>query len=224
MPPIRLAYEQAFESHLRRCRLPYIAVDQARRALLPKRATIEARSTDASGAPGEPVVLKTFDFVIYGQETHYLVEVKGRRASAARGLPASKRSDKKPTRRLESWATFDDVASLRHWERLFGPPFRGLLVFLYALAPGDDGRGFAETFAHDGRRYGVLCVEREVYAAAMRTRSPRWRTVDLPAADFALVSAPLLGCVAPRGRPRTHRGMGTAGLPALPALRPLVAS
>jgi hypothetical protein len=104
-------YERAFEEYLRTRRIPYVAVDEARKALLPDeaplRVTIPAR-TGATGADGNPAAaegaaLKSFDFVVYGwdwsgkggtgdaaeaRESNLLLDVKGRRVVAARRRPA----------------------------------------------------------------------------------------------------------------------------------------
>ncbi len=68
-------YERAFENYLRSRRIPYIAVDEAKKTLLPERAHLRVESD--SGDAG--LTLKSFDFVIYGERCNFLVDVKGRR-------------------------------------------------------------------------------------------------------------------------------------------------
>ena len=101
-------YDAAFEQYLRTRRVPYVAVDEQRRAL----------AADAS--------LKSFDFIVSRPGGgSLLVDVKGRRF----GADAS---------RWESWATADDVECLLTWETIFGPGSRAVLAFAYDLADGED--------------------------------------------------------------------------------------
>ena len=103
-------------------RIPYVAVDEARKALLPQGPVPTVRSPEDIGAAAS---LKSFDFVIYGQGSNLLVEIKGRRVSGGKGKGGKGKA------RLESWVTMDDVASLRRWEGLFGPEFQATFVFVY---------------------------------------------------------------------------------------------
>ena len=101
-------YDAAFEQYLRARRVPYVAVDEHRRAL----------AADAS--------LKSFDFIVSRPGGgSLLVDVKGRRF----GDGAAK---------WESWATADDVESLLKWETVFGPNSKAVLAFAYDLADGCD--------------------------------------------------------------------------------------
>src|SRR5882724_5327501 len=116
-------YEHAFEEYLRARRIPYVAVDEARKALLPRGPMATVRSPEDIGAAAS---LKSFDFVIYGQGANLLVEVKGRQVkhrTRAAPVRATGLSPVKPpgAGRLESWVTLDDVSSLQRWEELFGP-------------------------------------------------------------------------------------------------------
>lgn len=178
-------YEAAFEVYLRHRRIPYVAVDEAKKSLLP------------GGLPGAGGVgsLKSFDFVLYGQGSNLLAEVKGRRVVSPR--------------RLERWVTLDDVESLRAWESLFGPQFEACFIFMYLheMQPAD--ALFEELFDHEGRWYALRAVSVRRYQAAMRVRSERWRTVDLEPRVFERLSEPFSA--------RTLQGCGDAP----PALMPL---
>lgn len=175
-------YEQAFEHYLRWRRIPYVAVDEAKKALLPQ---------GADGAEGAPsaAALKSFDFVLYGSDTNLLVEIKGRRASGAGGAAAARRP------RMECWVTQDDVASLRAWEGLFGGPFRAAFVFLYWCPDNPPAPLFEEVFEFHGRWYAIRSILVEDYAALMRPRSQKWRTVHLSTAAFDRASRSLCGPV-----------------------------
>lgn len=164
-------YEQAFEEYLRSRRMPYVAVDEARKALLPHppRGSVEPTPAHA---------IKSFDFVIYGDQENLLAEVKGRRLGPGRT-------------RLESWVTQDDVDALRTWEGLFGPGFSAAFIFIFWCEEQPAAPLFEELFEHRGRWYAVRVVTVGQYAAFMRPRSPKWRTVHLPTADFDRLSRPL---------------------------------
>src|SRR5690349_8781540 len=97
-------YEAAFEAYLRFRRIPYVAVDEAKRSL------------------DERQSLKSPDFIVspVGQPRSWLVDVKGRK------FPTGRRKQY-----WKNWSTGDELKSLASWENLFGPHFRGLLVFAY---------------------------------------------------------------------------------------------
>lgn len=173
-------YERAFEQYLRATRVPYISVDEAKKALLPDIARFRsARAAQDAGG----LALKSFDFVIYGEGINLLVEVKGRRIG---GRAES-------TGRLESWVTREDVESLLAWERLFGAGFTATFVFLYWCEAQPPDALFEEIFEDRGRWYSVRACPAVDYAARMKTRSPRWGTVDLARADFDQISGALIG-------------------------------
>jgi len=157
-------YEAAFEDYLRSRQIPYVAVDEAKRAAF----------RDAK--------LKSFDFIVYSHDnTNWLVDVKGRRWAA-------RRNQRKPA--WENWATQADLDGLGQWEHVFGVGFRALLVFAYWLHAGAEP---PPEIVHSYRdeRYvfaGVPLAEYRLYA---RVRSPKWGTVSLPAAEFARHVRPL---------------------------------
>lgn len=186
-------YEQAFEEYLRSRRIPYVAVDEARKTLLPRAPMPTVRSPADIGAVAS---LKSFDFVIYGQGANLLVEIKGRQVKhrerprsepgpALLGTPRPLRAG-----RLESWVTLDDVASLQRWEGLFGPEFQAAFVFVYWCESQPPDALFQEVFEHRGRWYALRAVKVGDYAKHMKVRSPKWRTVNLPTGIFEQVSSP----------------------------------
>ncbi len=179
----QIHYERAFTAMLTDHGVPYVAVDEARRAVLPGEqaplATIEA---------GERRTLKAFDYVLYGTP-NLLVELKGRR------LPAG-------STRLENWVTDDDVDSLRRWRAMFGEGYTACFVFVYECGgmplpfaqqpPGPHGPSMEDAWTFRDRWYALRAIDVEAYAAHMRVRSARWRTVCLARADFERVSGPLM--------------------------------
>ncbi len=157
-------YEAAFEDYLRGRRIPYVAVDEAKKASF----------RDAQ--------LKSFDFIVYSTgQTNWLIDIKGRRWHA-------RRPGGKPT--WENWVTQEDLDGLRRWEEVFGAGFAGLLVFAYCLQ--SDGQPPAE-IVHTFRdqRYVFAGVPVADYAAQARLRSPKWGTVNVPTAAFAQAVRPI---------------------------------
>jgi hypothetical protein len=159
----RFHYEAAFEHYLRAKKIPYVAVDEARKAL------------------HGPRKLKSFDFVVYGHAgPNLLVDVKGRKHSG------------RSHRSLDNWATSDDVVDLGEWEQVFGEGFAGALVFLYWCEAQPPDALFHEIFEYRDRWYAVLVVTVADYRRCMTQRSPKWQTVHVPAGDFNRIAHPLM--------------------------------
>lgn len=169
-------YDLAFEAFLRDCRLPYVAVDEKRRALL------------------HSASLKSMDFIVYSNEgPNWLVDVKGRRFDETG----------KSSHRWENWATADDLTSLSAWETVFGSGFRSLLVFAYDLGPAieltearlqpADRPNASQAFIFRGKRYSFYGVWGRDYREAMKRRSARWDTVWVPAAIYRELRFPITG-------------------------------
>ncbi|MCC7203467.1 MAG: HYExAFE family protein [Phycisphaeraceae bacterium] len=172
----RFHYDQAFEIYLRQQAIPYVAVDEAKRALAPRKLC----SGDGPSPGAEVSSLKSFDFVVYGQSgVNLLVDVKGRKHTG----PGN--------RGLQNWVTRDDVESLRMWEGIFGAGFMAVFAFLYWCDAAPPASLFMDYFESSKRWYAVLAVRLSDYQAAMRHRSERWQTVSLPAAEFARLAVPL---------------------------------
>ena len=156
-------YETAFQNFLHQRQIPYVAVDEARRAMF----------RDSR--------LKNFDFIVYSaQHTNWLVDIKGRRwAPAATGR-----------RRWENWVTQLDLDGLAQWQNVFGDGFRGLFVFAYQLAP-DAAPPPEIVFSTQEHRYVFAGVPIDEYRRFARRRSARWGTVNLATCDFARLVRPV---------------------------------
>jgi hypothetical protein len=155
-------YDAAFERLLRLIRRPYVAVDETRRALLRESS------------------LKSMDFIVYSPgKTNLLIDVKGRRFLHGRRV-------------WDNWAMQEDISSLMQWQEVFGHGFRSLLVFAYDLDSGEDRGAHAVTWELRGRWYAFYGIWAEEYAEVMKTRSPSWETVCLPAREFRRLRQPLL--------------------------------
>lgn len=190
----RFHYEQAFEHYLRANRIPYVAVDEAKKALLPARrstarlekqcsdGTAEAQSSTAAIDCGRSI--KSFDFVVYAPGRNLLVDVKGRMFGSAKARTSL------TNRRFESWVTDEDVEGLTHWQELFGEGFQATFVFAYCLRQQPPDALFEELFSFGGRWYALREAPLASYCRVMERRSASWGTVHVPAAAFSRISRP----------------------------------
>ncbi len=161
----RFHYEQAFEAFLRSNRIPYLAVDEARKTLLPADEPLPS--------------IKSFDFVVSGMDSgapRRLVDVKGRLF--------------KRGRQYQNWVTLDDVDGLGYWEQIFGSGFAGTFVFIFALEQQPPDALFESVFGFRDRWYALREISLSDYRRTMRPRSPKWRTVHLAGGDFERLSRP----------------------------------
>ncbi|HEY8665347.1 MAG TPA: HYExAFE family protein [Tepidisphaeraceae bacterium] len=162
----KLHYEAAFEAFLRERGIPYVAVDEAKKALF---------STSK---------LKSFDFVVYSKNgPNLLLDVKGRQARGDGGGRGAS---------FQNWATEQDVNDLMQWEQVFGEGYKAVLAFVYWVDPpllaGNNDSGM---FSHRDRWYRMMGVELSEYRSHMRRRSAKWETVALAAQDFRSLARPL---------------------------------
>ena len=167
----KVHYEAAFEEFLRRRRIPYVAVDEAKRALF----------ADSK--------LKSFDFVVYSPVgNNLLVDVKGR-SLRHRSTPAAT-----GRRGFETWATQTDIDDLAQWEQVFGTGFRAMLAFVYWIDPPvilEVEPPSPEVIEYKNRWYCLMAVELQEYRQHMRKRSTKWGTVCLGAETFRQLARPI---------------------------------
>lgn len=150
-------YEAAFEAYLRHRRVPYVAVDEARRSLM------------AGGS------LKSLDFIVSPPDGQsWLVDVKGRR------FP----SGEEQKQYWKNWSTRDDLRSLAQWERNFGPGFVPVLVFAYHLVADRSPVPAAQVFEYRGEKYAFVAVSLDEYAPHAYPLSESWDTVAMPVGLF----------------------------------------
>ncbi len=176
-------YDAAFEAYLRRAGVPFVVVDEARRARL------------------NQVSLKSMDFIVTAPgNRNLLVDVKGRRFPSGCGPERARAGHK-----WENWATKDDLDSLCRWQEVFGDGFRSMLVFAYDLldaqaaddlaadvgiGSGAEGAG-AGAFFHRGRVYAFFGVWADEYQTAMHARSQSWETVSVPSREYRDLRIPV---------------------------------
>lgn len=156
-------YEAAFEAYLRSHRIPYVAVDEAK------------RSRWGGGT------IKSLDFIVSPPgDRSWLVDVKGRR------FPSGEQKHY-----WKNWSTRDDLVSLAHWERLFGERFGGLFVFAYNVVGDRAPLEPERLFAFRGGLYGFVGIGLADYARNARTISPRWDTLAMSVGRFRETAAPV---------------------------------
>ncbi len=160
-------YEVAFEDYLRRRGLPYIAVDEAKKALFGN------------------AKLKSFDFVVYRPgATKLLVDVKGRACRVKSGAVS-----------LPTWATREDIDDLRQWQEIFGDSFVAMFVFVYAWAQEPKDAPFKDLFVFGEKWYSTMAISVADYRQHMKRRSESWGTVHVGTADFKRLAKPFDDCL-----------------------------
>lgn len=157
-------YERAFEAYLQQRKLPYVVVDQVRKA--------------AFGG----VRIKSFDFIVYPPRTsRLLLDVKGRKL---RSGPLQR------GRIGPSWTTAEDIDGLTCWEKVFGSEYRSVFVFAYWLFDALLMESVGHCFRYQDRNYAFFAVPLGSYKLLMKSRSPRWNTVYVRAGAFKQLAQP----------------------------------
>jgi len=157
-------YEAAFEDYLRAKGWPYVAVDEAKKAIF-------AASS-----------VKSFDFVVYSSSgPNLLADVKGRKFPDM-SLRGRKRG---ASRAWENWITREDAQGLQEWQKVFGPDFLAVLVFAYWLQGPPRRTPFLDVHVFRQKHYAFVAIRVADYLAASRPRSEKWQTLTMPAAEFA---------------------------------------
>lgn len=151
-------YERAFENWLIDHNVEYVRADDHQRM----------------GPPGCSV--KNFDFLLCPRpDRRVIAEVKGR---TFRGTSVTERAG------FECWVTRDDVEGLALWRRILGPDHEAVFVFAYRVAHLDVDFDGCDVLDFAGDRYLFFCIRLDDYRLHMKRRSPKWKTVALPAERF----------------------------------------
>ena len=151
-------YERAFQNWLIDHRIEHIALNDQK--------SIELGHTG----------IKNFDFLLQiGRGRKIIAEVKGRRF---KGTTLEKLAS------LECWVTAEDIDGLTKWREIFGPDYQAIFVFTYKIENIDVDFDGQTVFDFDSNRYVFFCIRLDDYCRFMVRRSPKWRTVTLPADKF----------------------------------------
>lgn len=153
-------YEKAFGNFLLDNHIGYIVVDEQKRA--------------AFGRTN----LKSFDYLLYlPNQPIIIAEVKGRTFAGTSFAPLTG---------LECWVTTDDVDGLAAWQQIFGPTHLAAFIFAYKIENVDVDSDGRDVYEFGGANYIFFCIKLADYTRYMKVRSPRWKTVTLPADKFRL--------------------------------------
>ena len=159
-------YEAAFEDYLRSRGVPYVPVQEARRAIF----------------AGEGI--KSFDFIVYpGGGRHWIVDVKGRR------FPYF--TERGARRYWENWVAQEDLSGLAEWQKIFGGDFEARLVFAYLLEGPPDRWPTLRPHPFRSEDYAFLSVRLDDYREHARPRSSSWETVAMSMRRFRQSCEPL---------------------------------
>ena len=151
-------YERAFQNWLIDHRIEHISLNDEKEIELGKTG------------------IKSFDFLLQLDNGKKIIaEVKGRRF---KGTSFEKLAS------LECWVTVGDVEGLAKWRKIFGANHEAVFVFIYNIENIDVDFDGQKVFDFDSRRYIFFCVRLDDYRRFMVRRSPKWRTVTLPAVKF----------------------------------------
>jgi hypothetical protein len=193
-------YEAAFEAWLRRHQVPCVAIDETRRSLV---GSVGAISEPLSAAPlGDeasaneppPRSLKSVDFIVSpGGEASWLVDVKGRRFPTGHAPHRA--------RYWMNWTTRDELASMAHWEELFGPRFNGLFVFAYHVIGDRSPLPLEQLFLFRNQYYAFVGIRLDHYLSWQRPLNAKWDTVTVRTRKFRELARPaaeVFGIAAPR--------------------------
>lgn len=175
-------YEAAFEDYLRGRGIPYVSVDETRRAVF-------------AGAK-----IKSFDYLVYPPNGRsWLVDVKGRHFPYVDEQGGGKRY-------WESWITREDLAGLADWESVFGEEYEARLVFAYLLQGPPDRWPSLPPHVFDGESYAFYTVTVADYRRECRERSESWQTVSVPNSAFRRILRPLESLLTSPLRPASASG------------------
>jgi len=158
-------YEKAFENWLIDNHIEYVPAGEQHKPVF------------------EHSTLKSFDFLLCpGSGKRIIAEVKGRqfKGTTLAGLS-----------RLECWVTTGDVDGLASWQQTLGPGYEAAFIFAYRIQNVDVDLNGREVFDFSNGRYLFLAVRLADYVKYMKRRSPKWRTVTLPAGKFRLCACPV---------------------------------
>ncbi len=151
-------YEQAFERWLIDNKIKYTAVNQSKRS--------EFQNSK----------IKSFDFLIHPpNQAPIITEIKGR---------TFKGDSFENMAGMECWVSTEDVDGLTNWQKVLGENHRTVFVFAYKITKVDVDFDGHIPYDYKSRKYVFFAVNLDDYKKFMKTRSPRWRTVNLSADKF----------------------------------------
>lgn len=142
-------YERVFEGIIRKCEIPYIAINEA------KRAVVEGKK------------IKSLDFIVASKTGIYLLDVKGK--TFPYGWPKRSISERDY---WENWVHKDDLEGMELWSSLLqSKKIQPLLVFVYKIVKRDEVQNFVDYVKMDNTLYGFVAIPTSVYRQNWKQRS-----------------------------------------------------
>ncbi|REJ70223.1 MAG: hypothetical protein DWQ31_01765 [Planctomycetota bacterium] len=177
-------YEAAFEDYLRQARVPYVAVDEAKRSRLGEASLksldfIVSPETRTSPQEAALPLFADDDDLPHAATATWLIDIKGRRFPAGRGRQY-----------WRNWSTRDDLVSLCRWQQLFAPAAAALFVFAYHVCGDRAPLPVEQLHRFRGRLYGYVGIRLADYLRWARPISTAWDTLAMPTRAFRQLAAP----------------------------------
>ncbi len=205
-------YEAAFEDYLRAERIPYVAVNEQRRAIeregtlknldfiLSPDQEFQKTNKDSKNIEGVPNTRKACGLDACElknknqqnilipttlNQTQWLIDIKGRR------FPSG-------SQYWRNWTTRDEIDSLDRWCNRFGKGFDAALVFTYQLVGERSPVPVEQVHYFRNQAYAFVAVRLYDYWLASQTLSTSWETISVPTAKFRQIARPLRDLLAAR--------------------------
>lgn len=162
---LRAHYESAFEDILRKCQIPYVAINENKRPII------------------EGEAIKNFDFIVYSKKGKYLIDIKGK-------FFPYEYSYRAPNY-WENWITLDDIKGLKFWQKIFGKGFQSLLIYIFLIKHKKDKKQFEFIYTFKNNSYGIVGVPMEIYLKKSKPRSKKWKAIYVSREKFQRLVKPL---------------------------------
>lgn len=142
-------YEKVFEEIIRACEIPYIAINEA------KRAVVEGKK------------IKSLDFIVASKLGVYLLDIKGK--TFPYGWPHRLITSRDY---WENWVHKGDLEGMELWSNLFGSKkVQSLLVFIYKILKQDELDNFIDYVEMHNIYYGFVAIPTFLYRRHWKQRS-----------------------------------------------------
>lgn len=182
-------YEAAFEDYLRSEMIPYIAVNEKRRAIAAQGSLKNLDfilSPDVRFEREDPFERFESDEPFNNpSQRQWLVDVKGRR------FPSG-------SQYWRNWTTEDELNSLTRWQKRFGDDFEAALIFVYQLTSNQSPVPVNEIHFYRSEAYAMVAVTLDDYRQQAKPLSAKWQTVSVPTARFRQLARPLVSLFSER--------------------------
>jgi len=162
---LRAHYESAFEDILRKCQIPYIAINENKRPIIKKEA------------------IKNFDFIVYSKKGKYLIDIKGKffPYEYSYGGPNY----------WENWITSDDIKGLKFWQKIFGKGFKSFIIYPFLIKYKKDKKQFGYIYTFKDNLYGIVAISMELYLKNSKSRSKKWKAIYVSRDKFRKLAVSL---------------------------------